>query len=215
MMLEYIMEEYIYAEINSYDAIINSHGEPIFEIGNVTPMSIMDVVNNADNSIFYILNNLADDTRAMGRATVKSFDVKSRFVHFEFFRLLKDHEGLGRKGELIGLEVNMRPSGGISPDMMNFSQSTDVYKIWADMIAYDSSLRGIGQIAFCAFAGRRDGKNFVMSDEDIMHKYGTNMKMSGRVADALSGAMGNQMYIANFSTKEEMDAFYNDVLACR
>ena len=105
------MEEYIYAEINSYDAIINSHGEPIFEIGNVTPMSIMDVVNNADNSIFYILNNLADDTRAMGRATVKSFDVKSRFVHFEFFRLLKDHEGLGRKGELIGLEVNMRPSG--------------------------------------------------------------------------------------------------------
>ena len=213
--IEYIMEEYIYAEINSYDAIINSHGEPIFEIGNVTPMSIMDVVNNADNSIFYILNNLADDTRAMGRATVKSFDVKSRFVHFEFFRLLKDHEGLGKKGELIGLEVNMRPSGGISPDMMNFSQSTDVYKFWADMIAYDSSLRGIGQTAFCAFAGRRDGKNFVMSNEDIMHKYGANMKMSGRVADALSGAMGNQMYIANFNTKEEMDAFYNDVLACR
>lgn len=213
--IEYIMEEYIYAEINSYDAIINSHGEPIFEIGNVTPMSIMDVVNNADNSIFYILNNLADDTRAMGRATVKSFDVKSRFVHFEFFRLLKDHEGLGRKDELIGLEVNMRPSGGISPDMMNFSQSTDVYKIWADMIAYDSSLRGIGQTAFCAFAGRRDGKNFVMSDGDVMDKYGANMKMSGRVADALSGAMGNQMYIANFNTKEEMDAFYNDVLACR
>lgn len=151
----------------------------------------------------------------MGRATVKSFDVKSRFVHFEFFRLLKDHEGLGRKDELIGLEVNMRPSGGISPDMMNFSQSTDVYKIWADMIAYDSSLRGIGQTAFCAFAGRRDGKNFVMSDGDVMHKYGANMKMSGRVADALSGAMGNQMYIANFNTKEEMDAFYNDVLACR
>nr|WP_270510262.1 hypothetical protein [Megamonas funiformis] len=54
-----------------------------------------------------------------------------------------------------------------------------------------------------------------MSNEDIMHKYGANMKMSGRVADALSGAMGNQMYIANFNIKEEMDAFYNDVLACR
>ena len=47
--------------------------------------------------VFLYLNNLADDTRAMGRATVKSFGVKSRFVHFEFFRLLKDHEGLGRK----------------------------------------------------------------------------------------------------------------------
>ena len=83
----------------------------------------------------------------------------------------------------------MRPCGGISPDMMNFSQSTDVYKIWADMITYDSSLKGIGETAYCAFAGRRDGKNFVLSNERIMEKYGANMKMAGRVADVLSGAM--------------------------
>ena len=48
-----------------------------------------------------------------------------------------------------------------------------------------------------------------------MRKYGANMKMAGRVAEALSGAMGNRMYIANFNTREEMDAFYRDVLACR
>ena len=58
-------------------------------------------------------------------------------------------------------------------------------------------------------------KNFVISDEDIMRKYGANMNMAGRVAEALSGAMGNRMYIANFNTREEMDAFYRDVLACR
>ena len=96
------MEEFIDAEINSYDAIIDSHGEPMFEAGNVTPMSIMDIVNNADNSLFYIVKDLADDTREFGRNTVKSFDVKSRFVHFEFFRLLSDHEGLGKKGDLDG-----------------------------------------------------------------------------------------------------------------
>ena len=39
----YIMEEFIEAEINSYDAIIDSHGNPLFEIGNVTPVSIMDM----------------------------------------------------------------------------------------------------------------------------------------------------------------------------
>ncbi|MFR5700909.1 MAG: hypothetical protein ACLUD0_02930 [Eubacterium ramulus] len=27
----------------------------------------------------------------------KSFGVRSRFVHFEFFRLLSDHEGLGKR----------------------------------------------------------------------------------------------------------------------
>ena len=33
------------------------------------------------------------------------------------------------------------------------------------------------------------------------------MKMVGRIPDALSAAMGNGMFIANFGSKEEMDAF--------
>ncbi len=208
----YIMEEFINAEVNSYDAIIDSNGEPIFETGNVTPNSIMDVVNNMDNSIYYIVKELPEDTRAAGRATVKSFGVKSRFVHFEFFRLLEDHEGLGKRGDIIALEVNMRPCGGFTPDMINYAHSTNVYKIWADMIAFDHSTMPVGEHAYCAFAGRRDGKNFVMNHEDIMSKYGHCMRMVERIPDVLSGAMGNQMYVATFPTKEDMDAFYADIL---
>ena len=210
----YILEEYVNGEVNSYDAIIDSNGEPMFETGNVTPMSIMDIVNHSDNSIFYILKNLPEDTRAAGRATVKSFGVKSRFVHFEFFRLLKDQEGLGKKGELVALEVNMRPSGGVTPDMIDFAHSTDVYKIWADMIAFDRSTMPVGKHAYCAFAGRRDGKDFIMGHEDIMEKYGENMKMVERIPDVLSGAMGNQMYVAIFPSQKELDAFYEDILKC-
>ena len=210
----YIMEEFVNAEVNSYDAIIDSNGEPLFETGNVTPMSVMDIVNDNDNSIYYILKDLPEDTRAAGRATVKSFGVKSRFVHFEFFRLTQDQEGLGKKGQVIGLEVNMRPCGGFTPDMINYAHSTTVYKIWADMVAFDKSTMEVGEHAFCAFAGRRDGKNFKMDHEAIMARYGAQMRMVDRIPDALSGAMGNQMYVANFSTKEEMDAFYYDALVC-
>ena len=39
------------------------------------------------------------------------------------------------------------------------------------------------------------------------------MKMVDRIPDALSGAMGNQMYVATFATREEMEQFYADVLA--
>ena len=208
----YIMEEFIHAEVNSYDAIIDSKGEPIFETGNVTPMSIMDIVNDEDNSIYYIVKDLPADTRKAGRATVKSFGVKSRFVHFEFFRLTEDQEGMGRKGDVVALEVNMRPCGGFSPDMMNFANSTNVYKIWADMIAFDKSTLEDGEHAFCAYAGRRDGKNFAMDHEDIMEKYGVCMKMVGRIPDVLADAMGNQMYVATFPTKQKLDAFYRNVL---
>ena len=210
----YIMEEFVNAEVNSYDAIIDSKGEPIFETGNITPMSIMDIVNDNDNSIYYILKDLPEDTRAAGRAAVKSFGVKSRFIHFEFFRLTQDQEGLGKKGQIMALEVNMRPCGGYTPDMINFAHSTNVYKIWADMIAYDSTLTPVGGHQFCAFAGLRDGKNFKMSHEDIMAKYGHCMKMVDRMPDALAGAMGNRMYVATFPTREAMDSFYSDVLAC-
>ena len=208
----YIMEEFVNAEVNSYDAIIDSNGEPIFETGNVTPNSVMDIVNNNDNSIYYIVKDLPEDTRAAGRAAVKSFGVKNRFIHFEFFRLTQDQEGLGKKGDVMALEVNMRPCGGFTPDMINFAYSTNVYKIWADMIAFDSSMMPVGEHQYCAFAGRRDGKDFVLDHDALMAKYGHCMKMVERIPDALSGAMGNQMYVATFPTKEEMDAFYADAL---
>ena len=210
--IPYIMEEFIHAIINSYDAIIDSQGRPMFETGNVTPMSIMDIVNNQDNSIYYIVKDLPEDVRRAGRAAVKSFGVKSRFIHFEFFRLTQDQPGMGKKGDVVALEVNMRPCGGFTPDMIDYAYSTDVYKIWADMIAFDHTDMPVRERSFCAFAGRRDGKHFVLSHEDLLAKYGSHIRMSGRLPEVLAGAMGNQIYIATFPTYEEMEAFYAEVL---
>ena len=211
----YIMEEYIWGEVNSYDAIIDSNGKPMFETGNVSPVSIMDIVNEQQSSLFYILKKLPSDTRKAGRATVKAFGVKSRFIHFEFFRLQRDQEGLGKAGDLVALEVNMRPSGGFTPDMINFAHSTDVYKIWADMIAFDETTMPAGASAYCAFVGRRDGKDYVLDDAALSGKYSKQICMEDRMPGALSGAMGNRMYIATFSTEKQMAAFYKDALTCR
>ena len=68
--VSYIMEEFVHAEVNSYDAIIDANGEPVFETGNVTPMSIMDIVNDEDNSIYYIVKELPEDTRRADRKSV-------------------------------------------------------------------------------------------------------------------------------------------------
>ena len=213
--ISYIMEEYVHAEVNSYDAVYDSKGQPMFEAGNVTPVSIMDIVNDGDSSIYYILRDLPEDTRAAGRATARAFGVKSRFIHFEFFRLTQDQEGLGKRGDLVGLEVNMRPSGGYTPDMIDFAHGTNVYKVWADMIAFDKTSLPEKDHYFCAYLGRRDGKKYVMSHEDIMGEYGARMRLVGRIPQVLAGAMGNQMYIAVFPTREEMDGFYRKTLACQ
>ena len=46
--VEYIMEEFVRAEVNSYDAIIDANGNPIFEAGNVSPMSIICLLYTSD-----------------------------------------------------------------------------------------------------------------------------------------------------------------------
>ena len=209
----YIMEEFIDGQVNSYDAIIDSKGEPIFETGNITGIAIMDIVNNHDNSIYHILKELPEDTRAYGRAAVKSFGVKSRFVHFEFFRLNRDQH-IGKKGELAALEVNMRPSGGYTPDMINFAHSTNVYKIWADMVAFDRTDMPVGEHRFCACVGRRDGKRFRLSDTELAARYSKEMRMTERLDPALAEAMGNRLFLAVFDTQEALDEFYRDALEC-
>ncbi|MBR2048219.1 MAG: ATP-grasp domain-containing protein [Oscillospiraceae bacterium] len=205
----FIMEEFVNGEVRTYDAIINSKGEPVFESGNVTCDSLMDVVNEARDSIFYIVKELPEHMKELGRKTVKAFNVKSRFVHFEYFVLKADQEGLGKKGDIFGLEVNMRPPGGYAPELANFANSVDVYKIWADMIAYDSTLVPMnGPHYFCGFVGRRDAKNYKMSHDDIMREFGHKMKLAARTPVALAGAMADMMYVANYDTEEEMyDAF--------
>ena len=211
----YVMEEMVNGVVCTYDAIIGNDGQPLFESGNVTPLSLMDVVNDNGESIYYLVKELPDDVRDVGLRTVKAFNVKNRFVHLEFFRLTQDQEGLGKKNDLIGLEVNMRPAGGFTPDMYNYAYETDVYKIWADMIAFGQSTKPLGNRHFCAFVGRRDGKAYAMDHDAIMAKYGANMKLQGRIPDALSGCMANIMYVANLDTQEQLDEFFRDLMAAQ
>ena len=209
----YIMEEFVNGYVQTYDGIVDSQGNMLFESGNITPHSLRYIVNNNGDSVYYLVKELPEKVRQAGLATIESFGVKSRFVHLEFFILNEDQEGLGKKGDILGLEVNMRPAGGFTPEMYNYSQETDVYKIWADMIAFDCNTKSIGNPHYCAFYGRRDGKPYKYDDYEIMLKYGDHMKMWGRIPDALSGAMANQMYVANFDTEEEMMAYYADLAA--
>ena len=207
----YIMEEYVNGYVQTYDAIVDSQGKPLFESGNISPMSIMDIVNDNTDSVYYLVKDLPDKIREYGLKTVRSFGVKSRFIHLEFFVLTQDQEGLGKAGDVLGLEGNLRPAGGYTPDMYNYSQETDVYKIWADMVCFNKNTKPTGAHHFCAFYGRRDGTHYKLDDYEIMMKYRDHMVMNGRIPDALSGAMANQMYVATFDTQEELDQFYSDM----
>lgn len=208
----YVMEEFVYGNIYSYDAICDANGDVLFESSNWFPPSIADLVNKGMDLAYYVTDGIPEQLRKYGRAALKAFKVRSRFVHFEFFRLTQPRKNLGEVGDFVGLEVNMRPAGGYSPDMMDFAHNTDVYEIWAEMVAYNERrLPDIGGDMMCVFASRRDMHTYLHSHESILEKYGSAMRMCERMPDVLSGAMGNQMYTAVFGTQEEVDEFIDFV----
>lgn len=204
---QYVAEEFITGEICSYDAIINAQCEPLFESMTVWPPSIMDIVNKQLDLSYYVDKTLPDGLRDLGRRTVKAFNVSNRFVHLEFFRLDRKREGLGDIGDFVALEVNMRPAGGYTPDMINFAHSTDVYKIWADMVVFGESRTTERELYYCAFASRRDIYHYAHSHEEILEAYNDSLVMCERMPEILSGAMGNQMYTVRLKEFTDVQNF--------
>ena len=207
----FVIEEFITGLLVSYDAIYNSQGEPVFENNTVFPTPIMEIVHGNLETCYWTNKTVPAKLAAIGRRTVKAFGIKSRFVHLEFFQLDRDREGLGKKGDYVGLEVNMRPPGGYTPDMMNFAHSTSVYQIWADMVAFDEARKPLGEQFYCAYAGRRDGRSYKHSHQEILDKYGSVMSMCERVPDALADDLCNQAYIVRLQNKSEIDTFFKFV----
>ena len=210
----YVMEEFIEGDIVSYDVITDNRCEPLFESMTCWPPSIADIVNNKLDLDYYTAATVPEELRTLGRATVKAFDVKSRFVHLEFFCLRKNKKGLGKKGDFVGLEVNMRPAGGSTPDMMNWAHATDVYQIWADMVAFNERrVPDLNMDHCCVYASRRDCYQYKHSWDEVMEKYRDKIVMAERLPALWYDAMGNYMFTAHAdddAAAEEFIAFVEE-----
>jgi hypothetical protein len=203
----YVMEEFITGDICSYDAILDSACEPLFESMTVWP-PVMDIVNRDLDLMYYTCPDVPEGLRALGRRTVKAFGVDRRFVHLEFFRLTQPRKGLGGVGDFVALEVNMRPAGGYTPDMMDFAHSTDVYRIYADMVAFDQ--RRVPESTehfYCVYASRKYGHTYTRTHDGIMARYGGDMVMQEEMPPMNWPQMGRYMYTARLRTFEEVKAF--------
>ena len=208
----YVLEEYIDADLCSYEAILDANGDPLFENQSEFPPSIADTVKYQLDVAYFTRPDVDPKLRKLGRATAKAFGIKSRFVHMEFFRLTADKPGLGSKGDYVGLEVNVRAPGGYTPDMINYAHSADVYQIWADMVTTGTTTHGSnGDQYYCVYACRRDCHNYVHTHDEVMERYGDVIVMQGRMADVLSDDLGNDFYMARFKTAADRKRFVSFV----
>lgn len=206
--IAYICEQYVTGNIVSFDGICDNDGNVVFCASNVFPPSVADVVKEGRDLFYYTAKDVPADLKKVGLKVIKAFNVKQRFFHLEFFRLTKDIPNLGKVNDIVALETNMRPAGGYTPDLINFSQSVNCYQIYADVMAFNENRQDMSmEKYFAACASRRDWVSYANDDNSIYEKYRNNICASGRYPDVLSSAMGNRFFMAKFKTLKEVEEF--------
>lgn len=208
--IKYIMEEYIDGDLISFDGVVDNNSNPVFFSNEVFPTPIMELVNKVSDVFYYCNNQCPKDLEEVGRKVLKGFEAKNRYFHLEFFRLKQDKDGLGKKGEIIGLEVNMRCPGGYTPDMINFANSVSTYRIWAETMVFNFTRENMSMPHYyCGYYGRRWQNHYQNSTYDIFDKYKDKIVMYEWMPDILAGAMGNEAFVIKTESYEELMEFNN------
>lgn len=185
---EYIMEEYIDGTIVTFDGLTDINGNLVFSSSLEYSQGAMETVVDDSLMYYYTVREIPEELEAAGTRLVKAYGLKERFFHFEFFRRNSDQK-------LLGLEVNMRPPGGFTTDMMNYSNNFDIYREWAQMIANGEFGVKVSRDYYCAYICRKFKYTYKHSHENILSTFGAQLMFHTPMSGVFRDVMGDYGYI--------------------
>ncbi|MBX5482877.1 MAG: ATP-grasp domain-containing protein [Myxococcaceae bacterium] len=184
----YIVQPFIEGTIVSYDGLVTRDGRIVFETSHVYSGGIMEVVTGKLDVYYWNRREIPRALRTLGQRVVDGFGIRERFFHVEFFER--------PDGSYCALEVNIRPPGGFTTDMMNYSADIDVYRLWARMLTGDPLTDFTYERKYhVAHVARRRGRSYRLSHEELVQRLGDRLLVFRDVPEVLAGAMGDQMYL--------------------
>ncbi len=201
----YLLEEFVSGQIFTFDGLVDQNGHIVFYTSHYYSQGIMETVNE-DRDVYYVsLRQIPADLEAAGRAIVRVYQLKARFFHFEFFRT--------PEGKLVALEVNMRPPGGLTTDMFNYANDTDIYQEWANIIVNNRFEGRNDRPYHCAYVGRKENKPYRHTHDEILRELGSNIVHHEAISGIFSAALGNYGYLIRspeLTEIERMAAFIQE-----
>jgi hypothetical protein len=193
--IDYMMEEFIQAPIQTFDGLTDRGGNILFYTSHQYSQGIMETVNNDDLIFYYSLREIPPDLEAAGRITVKAFNVLERFFHIEFFC---------SGNQIIALEVNMRPPGGLTTDMFNFANDIDIYKEWAHVIVHNRFTSEYSRKYHCCYVSRKFNRAYAHPHEEIVATLGDALVDSEQISGIFSAALGDFGYLVRSPDLQEI-----------
>ena len=192
-----VAQPFIEGEIVTYDGLADRDGKIVLATSHVYDTGIMQVRRQQLDGHYFSLRTLPEGLDAVGRRAVAAFDVRERFFHLELFRLAD--------GGYTALEMNLRPPGGFTTDMINAAGETDVYELWASVLSgADVSRFTFTPRYYTAHAGRRADRRYALSDEQLRRRLGSTLFHARAVPPAFAATMGDTAYLLRHEELDEL-----------
>jgi hypothetical protein len=192
-VIPYYMEVFIgdpARELYSFDGLTDAAGEAVFYTCHLYNDGILEVVGGNPLSYHSLKpDEIPADLKAAGLAALKEFSLKKNFFHIEFFRV---------NGACFGLEINARPPGVLTLDMINHSKGLDCWDLYARMCAGETVRARPAREMVCVYAARVYGRPYLLSHEELLAEFPReivfHMPMDSKV-------MGDYAYLALTETQ--------------
>lgn len=186
--VDYLLEEFIVGDLHSFDGLTDQDGRIVFSTAHRYQPGILDVVNDDLDVAAWSLREIPSGLAAAGARAVRSFNVRARFFHIEFFRA-------SNSNRWVALEMNIRPPGGLMIDIMNYANDIDLYAQWANVVAFNSFTQPVTYPYHCAFVGRKQYRPYLYTHEEILQMAAPVLIHHEPMVPLFVRAMGDYAYV--------------------
>jgi hypothetical protein len=183
-----VVEQFVKGRIVTYDGLTDRDCNVVWETSHRYSANIMEIVQGRLVFHYYNYREIPPELLSDGRRAVKAFNLCERFFHFEFFEL--------ESGDYYGLEVNIRPPGGFTMDMMNWSADIDLFRAWAQLVAHGECDIWLPERKYhVAHVGRRDGAKYKLNHDQVMTDLGIKFVHHPPMPRLWGPVMGDTVYV--------------------
>lgn len=183
---DYVIEKFFVGELISFDGLTDRDGGIVFCASHRVSSGIMEILTQHRPVHYYYTRDIPLVIEDLGRRTVNAFRIRERFFHAEFL--------VGPDGDCCALEINVRPPGGYSLDMMDWACDIDLYRVWARSVVCGESHFDYERKYHVAHVGRRAGASYRYGHEAVLAELAPLLVAHLPFPKVFSAAMGDYVY---------------------
>ncbi len=203
----YFIETYIGGddrELLSFDGLTDADGRIAFYTVHPVNEGLLEITQGVPLTYHNLRQaEISDTLIGYGERLLREMHLPKRFFHIEFFRVGKTY---------FGLEVNIRPPGVLTLDMMNHARGIDLWMEYAHIMrGRVGTIEGIRD-EITVYVARLFRYDYRLTHEQVLERFGAAVVHHQPMDSAI---MGDYAYLVRVPNHEERRRVIEEITARR